>query len=61
MNVAVGAASDIGQVREGNEDSYLVIAPLYAHRLGCSEMVPLLPPPPPKARANRVAIRASGK
>jgi len=30
MNVAVGAASDIGQVREGNEDSYLVIAPLYA-------------------------------
>lgn len=30
MRVAVGAASDIGQVREGNEDSYLVIAPLYA-------------------------------
>ena len=30
MKVAVGAASDIGQVREGNEDSYLVIAPLYA-------------------------------
>jgi protein phosphatase len=30
MNVSVGAASDIGQVREGNEDSYLVIAPLYA-------------------------------
>ncbi|HJS25983.1 MAG TPA: Stp1/IreP family PP2C-type Ser/Thr phosphatase, partial [Actinomycetota bacterium] len=30
MMVSVGAASDIGQVREGNEDSYLVIAPLYA-------------------------------
>ena len=30
MRVAVGAASDIGQVREGNEDSYLIIAPLYA-------------------------------
>jgi serine/threonine protein phosphatase PrpC len=30
MRVTVGAASDIGQVREGNEDSYLVIAPLYA-------------------------------
>ena len=30
MNVSFGAASDIGQVREGNEDSYLVIAPLYA-------------------------------
>jgi PPM family protein phosphatase len=30
MNVHVGSATDIGQVREGNEDSYLVVAPLYA-------------------------------
>jgi protein phosphatase len=30
MNVRVGAATDIGQVREGNEDSYLIVAPLYA-------------------------------
>jgi PPM family protein phosphatase len=30
MKVRVGAATDIGQVREGNEDSYLVVAPLYA-------------------------------
>lgn len=30
MNVRVGVASDIGQVREGNEDAYLVVAPLYA-------------------------------
>src|SRR4029453_4775485 len=30
MNVSVGAATDIGQVREGNEDSYLVLEPLYA-------------------------------
>jgi PPM family protein phosphatase len=30
MNVKVGAATDIGQVREGNEDSYLVEEPLYA-------------------------------
>lgn len=30
MNVSVGVATDIGQVREGNEDSYLVVAPLYA-------------------------------
>jgi serine/threonine protein phosphatase PrpC len=30
MNVSVGAATDIGQVREGNEDSYLVDEPLYA-------------------------------
>jgi len=30
VNVRVGAASDIGQVREGNEDSFLVLAPLYA-------------------------------
>ena len=30
MNVRVGAATDIGQVREGNEDSYLVVEPLYA-------------------------------
>lgn len=30
MKVDVGAATDIGQVREGNEDSYLVVAPLYA-------------------------------
>lgn len=30
MNVRVGVATDIGQVREGNEDAYLVVAPLYA-------------------------------
>ena len=30
MRIEVGVASDIGQVREGNEDSYLVEAPLYA-------------------------------
>ena len=30
MNVRVGSATDIGQVREGNEDSLLVLAPLYA-------------------------------
>ena len=30
MKVRVGAATDIGQVREGNEDSFLVVAPLYA-------------------------------
>ncbi len=30
MRVHVGAATDIGQVREGNEDSYLVVEPLYA-------------------------------
>ncbi len=30
MKVRVGAATDIGQVREGNEDSYLVVEPLYA-------------------------------
>jgi PPM family protein phosphatase len=30
MKVGVGATTDIGQVREGNEDSYLVIEPLYA-------------------------------
>jgi serine/threonine protein phosphatase PrpC len=30
MNVHVGSATDIGQVREANEDSYLVDAPLYA-------------------------------
>jgi len=29
VNVRVGSASDIGQVREGNEDSFLVLAPLY--------------------------------
>ena len=29
MRVTVGAASDIGQVREGNEDSFLVEQPLY--------------------------------
>ena len=29
MRVSVGAASDIGQVREGNEDSFLVEQPLY--------------------------------
>jgi PPM family protein phosphatase len=30
MRIEVGAATDIGRVREGNEDSYLVDAPLYA-------------------------------
>ena len=30
MKVRVGATTDIGQVREGNEDSYLVVEPLYA-------------------------------
>jgi len=30
VRVRVGAATDIGQVREGNEDSYLVEGPLYA-------------------------------
>ena len=30
MKVRVGATTDIGQVREGNEDSYLVLEPLYA-------------------------------
>ena len=30
MRVRVGATTDIGQVREGNEDSYLVLEPLYA-------------------------------
>ncbi|HEX6332058.1 MAG TPA: Stp1/IreP family PP2C-type Ser/Thr phosphatase [Actinomycetota bacterium] len=30
MKVLVGAATDIGQVREGNEDSYLVLDPLFA-------------------------------
>jgi PPM family protein phosphatase len=30
MKVSVGAATDIGQVREGNEDSYLIIESLYA-------------------------------
>ena len=30
MNIRVGVATDIGQVREGNEDAYLVVAPLYA-------------------------------
>lgn len=30
MKVRVGAASDIGQVREGNEDSFIVQDPLYA-------------------------------
>jgi protein phosphatase len=29
MKVRVGATTDIGQVREGNEDSYLVLEPLY--------------------------------
>jgi len=30
MRIEVGATSDIGQVREGNEDSFLVLDPLYA-------------------------------
>ena len=30
MNVRVGAATDIGLVREGNEDSFVVDAPLFA-------------------------------
>jgi protein phosphatase len=30
VKVTVGAASDIGQVREGNEDAYLLLDPLYA-------------------------------
>jgi protein phosphatase len=30
MRVTVGAATDIGQVRDGNEDSYLVLEPLFA-------------------------------
>jgi PPM family protein phosphatase len=30
MNVIVAAKSDVGQVREGNEDSYLVSDPLFA-------------------------------
>ena len=29
MNVAVGARSDVGRVREGNEDSYLINEPLF--------------------------------
>jgi protein phosphatase len=29
VSVRVGSASDIGQVREGNEDAFLVLAPLY--------------------------------
>jgi serine/threonine protein phosphatase PrpC len=30
MMIRVGATSDVGQVREGNEDSFLVLDPLYA-------------------------------
>ncbi|HEX2050769.1 MAG TPA: Stp1/IreP family PP2C-type Ser/Thr phosphatase [Actinomycetota bacterium] len=30
MNVAVGARTDVGQVRDGNEDSYLLDEPLFA-------------------------------
>ena len=30
MRVTVGATTDIGQVREGNEDSYLLLEPLFA-------------------------------
>ena len=30
MRIDVGAATDLGRVREVNEDSYLVEAPLYA-------------------------------
>ncbi|HYN36298.1 MAG TPA: Stp1/IreP family PP2C-type Ser/Thr phosphatase [Actinomycetota bacterium] len=29
MNLSIGAKSDVGQVREGNEDSYLVDEPLF--------------------------------
>src|SRR5688572_10574085 len=29
MNLSIGATSDIGQVREGNEDSYLIEDPLF--------------------------------
>ncbi len=30
MNVAVGVQTDVGRVRQGNEDSYLLEAPIYA-------------------------------
>src|SRR3712207_7136723 len=30
MKVTVGATTDIGQVRDGNEDSYLLLEPLFA-------------------------------
>jgi PPM family protein phosphatase len=30
MNIVVGVATDVGRVREGNEDSYLVDPPLFA-------------------------------
>jgi protein phosphatase len=30
MNVAVGASTDVGRVRQGNEDSYFVEVPLFA-------------------------------
>ena len=30
MNVAVGVQTDVGRVRQGNEDSYLLEAPVYA-------------------------------
>ncbi|MDQ4124932.1 MAG: Stp1/IreP family PP2C-type Ser/Thr phosphatase [Actinomycetota bacterium] len=30
MNVAVGVQTDVGRVRKGNEDSYLLEAPIYA-------------------------------
>jgi protein phosphatase len=30
MRIDVGASSDIGQVREGNEDAYLILDPLFA-------------------------------
>ena len=30
MNVTVGAQTDVGRVRKGNEDSYLLEAPIYA-------------------------------
>ena len=49
MKIEVGVATDIGRVREGNEDSYLVEPPLYAVADGMGG--------PPRGRG-RVAARA---